>query len=120
MKKIDFKNKTVWFVILGFVLILGVVFWLSTRKKEEDKESTKESDVTNITNNYNTSSGFPLTVGSENENVRALQAKIIEQDPSLLSEFGIDGKYGAETATAVSQLWGVNIITAEQYNEIMG
>lgn len=57
---------------------------------------------------------FPLQKGSSGTNVIRLQNAIVKIDANLLRRYGVDGKFGSETESAVVKLTGSKTVTSNQ------
>lgn len=102
MKKMNIRKIL---LILGGIIVAYLLF-SSFKKKSANKTKATEKE----NKNWDTPrSGFPLTYGSKNIYVKALQRWLNAQKAAGVKDFGanlvIDGNFGSKTLSALRLIW---------------
>lgn len=116
-------------IIAIVVILLGVTIWAIVTKpwktddpfkslddEAKDKGLDKKTDAELLQEVEADNTSFPLKMGSTGLRVQQLQQYIINNGQTL-PEYGVDGKWFAETEAAVVQGFGENEVTKEQFIE---
>lgn len=102
MKKINIRKIL---LILGGIIVAYLLF-SSFKKKSANKTKAAEKENKNLNAPR---SGFPLTYGSKNIYVKALQRWLNAQKAAGVKDFGanlvIDGNFGNKTLSALRLIW---------------
>ncbi len=118
--------KVLIFGFLGTGAYFLIRFAMEQKKSKQDALNKLKNNGTDVNNNSGAGSvstntgtngistaGFPLKMGSDNGNVKLLQLALIAKygRPSVLPKYGADGKWGAETESAVSSKLGIHSVS---------
>ena len=125
MKK-GISKRTLTIIIILLVL-LGIYFYVRKSRgnrplpvPDDRTEPDDNSDDESGGNGKYTDDSFPLSKDSGGENVRTLQKMLVELGgDDTLPQYGVDGKFGDETANALSELGYSEIVTEEVMDDII-
>jgi hypothetical protein len=111
------KRKTI--VIVSFILLgLATVFLIIYQSlKKKNNQTTATSAVSGAVTAGYTKESFPLRKGMYGDNVMAMQYAFIHMGISC-GKYGSDGKFGADTLTAVRTYFkdnSKNTVTQEEW-----
>lgn len=114
-------KKNVQKALFAIPILVGV--YLIVRQLTKKEPQTRPTPVDPVLGGGGSGGGatsevsndsFPLQKGSSGTNVIRLQNAIVKIDANLLRRYGVDGKFGSETESAVVKLLGSKTVTSNQ------
>jgi len=93
------KKKTVIIIVIAAIIIVGIIAIIIYKKRKDKLQTTASAASSLVTAGYSTEK-FPLQKGMSGEKVRALQGGLEILGYSV-GKWGVDGKFGNDTLSAV-------------------
>ncbi len=102
--------KNVTKIVAGALAVVGAYFIFKYFQKPKSTQPVQGEPDVIAPPSSKPDSGYPLKRGSTGRLVSSVQQWILKIDPTLLPKYGADGKFGAETETALQNLIGKKTI----------
>ena len=120
------KENLIW-IGVGAVALIGFVLVFSNRRRRKQKTEIIETETKTQTPTKNvgatqvikekidfSKTKFPIKKGQEGTDVQKLQLLILQYNSNLLPNFGADGDFGSETASALKSIIGKELIESQK------
>jgi len=108
-------EKYKWWIAGIVIAIVAYVIWRKSTMVYPVATDSNEAVAVTLDENKKVVSVFPITLGSEGQEVRNIQAWLLRNEGAQIK---VDGVWGRETNSAVGRLMGLKEITAEKYKSM--
>jgi len=102
----DKKKKIITWIVIIAIILIAAYFLFIKKKKEPSIEETAA-----------VATAFPLKMGSEGKEVEQLQMYLLRTYGAQFPMFGVDGKWGDETDSAVKKFLLKDNVSKDSYDK---
>jgi len=102
----DKKKKIITWIVIIVIVLIAAYFLFIRKKKESPTEITQMVAAT-----------FPLKKGSQGKEVEQLQMYLLRTYGAQFPMFGVDGKWGDETDSAVKKFLLKDNVSKDSYDK---